>query len=141
MPDFKLTARRFSTIRNSHKIEFDGSAYADDFLFSSREMAESETNHLMRRSADCAMKVHTGEQTTRSTSKTKAPFVAAPGHCYENASSFDGAELSNVILDNNPYIPVVAEFKCFGTILSRDCRDECDIDTRIRKAARAFGSI
>ena len=87
------------------------------------------------------MEVHSGDRNTESASETEVLFVAAPKQTYKNPSTFDGTDLSIFKLDNNRFIPIVTEFKYLGTILSRDCRDTRDIDTRIKKASYAFGSL
>ena len=74
-------------------------------------------------------------------SKSEILFVAAPEHTYEDSSTYDGADLTNVELGDGRYLPVVDIFKYLGSILSRDCRDDADVHARIDAASHAFGAL
>ena len=68
-------------------------------------------------------------------------FVAALEHMYKDSSTYDGRDLSNVELGNGRYLPVVDIFKYLGSVLTRDCRDDADVDARINAASHAFGAL
>ena len=87
------------------------------------------------------MEVHTGSIEPRGDSKSEALFCSKPPSMYDNPDNYDGADLSDVIVGDNQYIPIVDQFPYLGSIVARDCTDEKDIDNRIVKAGNAFGSL
>ena len=87
------------------------------------------------------MEIHAGDRTTGKGSKTEVLFVAPPECTYDDASTFDGEDLSDIELGNGRYLPVVDLFKYLGSMLTRNCRDTVDIDARIKKASAAFGAL
>ena len=60
---------------------------------------------------------------------------------YNNPETFAGADLSDVIVDEQSYIPIVDHFKYLGSFNGRGVTNERDIDARILEAGNAFGSI
>ena len=87
------------------------------------------------------MEVHEG--TATKDSKSEVMFIAAPEHMYTNPVTYDRDELflSDVIVGDGRFIPVVLLFKYLGSILTSDCRDSADVDARIKSASAAFGSL
>jgi len=45
------------------------------------------------------------------------------------------------IIIGDRFIPIVDEFTYLGSVISRDCSDEADVNRRILKARNAFGMI
>ena len=60
---------------------------------------------------------------------------------YDNPETFDDADLSDVVVDEQSHIPIVNHFKCLGRFISRVVTDDRYIDARILKAGNAFWSI
>ena len=60
---------------------------------------------------------------------------------YNNPDSFDNADLSDVILGKNRYVPIMHQFIYLGTIISSDGTDRKDVVGRIKKASSAFGAL
>ena len=139
--DFVLTGRSFRA--KGTEFEFDDSEYADDaaFLFSSRSSLANDTPCLMKHCADWGMEVHAGDRNAGTASKTEVLFVAAPGTLYEDPATWDNTDLSDIELGDGRFIPVTAEFKYLGSMLNRNCRDELDVDVRLKAASAAFGAL
>ena len=78
---------------------------------------------------------------TKKESKSEALFVAKPRALYENPDTYDGADLSDIDLGNGLYIPIVALFIYLGSMVTRDCTDEGDVEMRIKAAGSAFGAL
>ena len=88
------------------------------------------------------MEIHTGyERNPEKKSKTEILFVAAPPSTYKDPGTFDDLNLGVIPLGNGRFFPVVDNFCYLGSILTRDCSDDADVQNRIDKAAGAFGSI
>ena len=60
---------------------------------------------------------------------------------YDEPDTYNGADLSNLDLDNGLFIPTVAQFVYLGSTLGRDNIDEADVDARIDVAGNAFGAL
>jgi hypothetical protein len=73
--------------------------------------------------------------------KSLVLFCAAPPLSYAHPPSFDGADLTDIPLPSGNVVPVVAEAKYLGSMMSRDSLDTADVDARIAAATRAFGSL
>ena len=134
-----LTGRRFNT--KGEEFSLPDSEYADDtaVLFVSRESLVVSTPLLIAHFARFGLEIHVGYPDKLS--KSEILFVAAPEHMYEDSSTYDGRDLSNVELGNGRYLPVVDIFKYLGSVLTRDCRDDADVDARINAASHAFGAL
>ena len=134
-----LTGRRYNT--KGEEFSLPDSEYADDtaVLFVSRESLVVTTPLLIAHFARFGLEIHVGHP--NKLSKSEILFVAAPEHTYDDSSTYDGCDLSNVDLGNGCYLPVVDIFKYLGSILTRDCRDDADVDARISAASHAFGAL
>ena len=60
---------------------------------------------------------------------------------YDEPDTYNGADLSNLDLDNGLFIPTVAQFVYLGSTLGRDYIDEADVDAHIDVAGNAFGAL
>ena len=60
---------------------------------------------------------------------------------YNNPEMLDDADISDVIVDEQSYIPIVNHFKYLGRFISRVVTDDRYTDVRILKAGNAFQSI
>ena len=89
------------------------------------------------------MEIHVGDvRNPDKKSKTEVLFVAAPPATYtNNPSTYDDKDLSNIDLGNGLFFPIVARFCYLGSILTRDCKDDEDVEARIEAAGNAFGSL
>jgi hypothetical protein len=73
--------------------------------------------------------------------KTLILFCSAPPSTYSDTATFDDTDLSDVTLPSGNVIPIVAQAKYLGSMISRDGTDKVDIDARITAATKAFGSL
>ena len=88
------------------------------------------------------MEVHVGDiRNPDKPSKTEILFVGAPRTLYTTPETFDNVNLEPIRIDDNCFLPIVDQFCYLGTILSRNCSDEADVNNRIRKASNAFGTL
>ena len=85
------------------------------------------------------MEVHVGNGNKES--KSEILFCAAPPHCYLEASTYDGADLSHVRWADGSHMPVVLKFKYLGSIIASDGKDVADVDARLDAATEAFGML
>ena len=60
---------------------------------------------------------------------------------YKDPSTYDGADLSDIDLGDGDYLPIVLQFLYLGSVISSDCTDTLDVQTRIEKAGNAFGAL
>ena len=60
---------------------------------------------------------------------------------HNDPENFDNVDLSDIIIDDQLYIPMVEHFSYLGSVISRGVTDETDVDSRILKAGSAFGSL
>ena len=140
--DFVLTGRRAAA--KGTDFSFGDSEYADDtaVLFPTRENLEHYTPILLKHFERFGMEVHTGDKTQPDKpSKTEVLFVAAPSTVYNDPSTYDGRDLSQIELGNHRFLPVVSKFCYLGSILTRNCKDEEDIKSRIQAAGNSFGAL
>ena len=137
--DFVTTGRNIDA--HGEDFEVPDSEYADDtaVLFTSRDGLKEATPLMIEHFARFGMDIHVGSRSK--SSKSEALFVAAPEHLYADPETYDGQDLSNIELENGTFIPVVAEFRYLGSILTRDCRDDGDVTARIEAAGSAFGAL
>ena len=85
------------------------------------------------------LEVHVGTGTKGS--KSEVLFCAKPPRCYDDPSTYDETDLSDIQMPDGSYMPVVDIFKYLGSYLSRDCKDGRDVDSRIESAGKAFGAL
>ena len=139
--DFTMTGRKTNT--NGEDFELLDSEYADDtaLIFDSRRNIVRGSISVVRHFDRFAMEIHTGEIEPRTDSKTEILFCAKPIFMYENPETLDDVNLSDVIIDENRYLPIVNQFCYLGSVVARDCTDENDVDVRISKASGAFGML
>ena len=138
-PDLKLTSRTYTT--RGEEFSVLDSEYADDtaVIFSSREDTERMTPKLINHFARWGMEVHVGS-TANATSKSEILFCAATPAAYKERATYDGADLSDIHMSGQRFMPVVNTFKYLGSYLSRDCSDSHDVNSRIESAGKAFGA-
>lgn len=155
--DHVLTGRRSTTGSAADEFSIADSEYADDTAlpFCSRTDVEEQTPKVMSHFARWGMEVHAGvcdplvssgllepsAMEPIKDSKSEILFCAAPQRCYANASTFDGADLSDVLLPGNLFMPIVDTFKYLGSHISRSGNDAQDVDSRIASAGKAFGAL
>ena len=88
------------------------------------------------------MKIHVGDELEPDKpSKTEVLFVTRPSKMYQNPSTYDATDLSNINIGDHCHFPIVDKFCYLGSIISRDCKDTLDLIHRIRKAGNAFGAL
>jgi len=58
---------------------------------------------------------------------------------YNDPENFDNVDLSDIIVDDQRYIPIVEHFSYLGSVISRGVTDERDVDSKMLKARSAFG--
>ena len=87
------------------------------------------------------MEVHTGELNPRTASKTEILFCPKPLFLYRDPDSYDDTDLSDIIIDDHHYIPIVDFFPYLGSVISSDTSDTKDVTLRIKKASNAFGAL
>ena len=138
--DDVLTGRRYNT-KKGEEFALPDSEYADDtaVLFTSRESLESSIPLLLTHFAKFGLEIHVG--TPQKASKSVILFVAAPNRVYTVPETFDACNLESVELGDGVYIPIVDRFVYLGSVLTRDCKDNADVEARINSASHAFGSL
>ena len=60
---------------------------------------------------------------------------------YSDPATFDGADLSPILLPNHGYLPVVDEFPYLGDVIARDGSDARAVDARVESGCKAFGAL
>lgn len=60
---------------------------------------------------------------------------------YTDADTFDGTDLSPVLLPNSGFLPVVNRFPYLGDVIARDGSDAAAVDARIESGCKAFGAL
>ena len=134
--DAKMTGRSYRAY--GEEYEFQDSEYADDtaLVFDSREDASVGIPLCMNHFDRYGMEIHSGPPE----SKSVVLFCSKPPCMYDDPSTFDHADLSNIVFGER-YIPIVLSFIYLGSVMSCDCSDDLDVDRRIQKACNAFGMI
>ena len=144
-PDYQMTGRR-STARGD-EFSISDLEYADDtgLPFCSRSDLDEQTPRVVTHFKRWGMEVHEGildsNGDVEKDSKSEIVFCSAPLHTYTDASTFDGADLSHVLLPQGRFMPIVTEFPYLGDIVARDGSDGSAVDSRISKAGKAFGAL
>ena len=141
-PDNVITGRRPTA--KGIRFELNDSEYADDtaVLFDSRQSAVEYCPLLVNHFRQYGMEIHTGDvRDPEKKSKTEILFVAAPLSTYKDPTTYDNVDLGVIPLGGGRFFPIVAQFCYLGCLLTRDCSDDADVQSRIDKAAGAFGSV
>ena len=123
------------------EITISDSEYADDtaFTFDSREECVKMTPLIINHFARQGLEVYVG--TKEKESKSEILFYAKDPRCYIDLANYDGTDLSPIKWEGSFQIAGVDKFKYLGSYLSRNCRDDLDINNRIFFAGKAFGSL
>ena len=134
--DAKMTGRSYRA--HGEEYEVNDSEYADDtaLIFDTREDASQGIPLCMNHFQRFGMEVHSGPPD----SKSVVLFCSKPPCLYEDPSTFDHVDLSNIKFGDR-YIPIVQDFTYLGSVISHDASDDLDVDRRIQKASNAFGMI
>ena len=137
--DFVLTGRRSNM--KGEEFSIADSEYADDtaVLFETRKQVVESVPSLIAHFRQWGLEVHVGNSAKES--KTVILFVAAPAKTYEQPDTYDNCDLSNIDLGNGCYLPVVDQFQYLGSIMTRNCKDDNDVEARINAAGNAFGAL
>ena len=150
-PDFQMTGRRSNA--EGEEFTFGDSEYADDtgLAFCSRSDVEEQTPLVMLHFEKWGMQIHAGildpmvhaglldtdALPPAKGSKSEVLFCSKPLHLYLDPATYDGADLSPILLPNNGYMPVVDRFPYLGDVISRDGSDAAAVDARAwSRAAR-----
>jgi hypothetical protein len=117
------------------------SKYADDtaFTFESCEKCVKMTPLIIEHFARWGLEAHVG--TEEKESKSEILFCAKDPRCYTDPANYDGTDLSPIGWEGGFRIAVADIFKKIGSYLSRNYRDNFDVDSRISSAGKAFGSL
>ena len=120
--------------RDAHDFEFDTTLYADDgtFLFDSRNDLINGANSIFSVFERFGMKCHVGKAGKHS--KTEAMFFPA-GH-----AEFQKADYSEFPTGGG-FVHFADEVKHLGSVVHSSLLDDANVDTRIRAAGAAFGSM
>ena len=139
--DAKLAGHSYRA--KGEKLLLLDSEYADDtaILFDNCEDLTNGVNSIVTHFARFRMEVHTGKIESRGESKTEILFCSKPCSKYNNYDSYDNADLSDIIVSHDRYIPIVDHFSYLGSIISTSCTDNNDAEARIRKAGSLSKSI
>ena len=139
--DAQMTGRPFKA--HGEPVTLLDSEYADDtaVIFDNRNDAVGETESLISHFNRFGTEIHSGVREPRQSSKTEVLFCAKALSLYESRDDYDNADLTDIVLTNNRYIPIVNRFTYLGSIITTNGTDDLDIETRIRKAGNAFGSL
>jgi hypothetical protein len=143
--DFVMTGRRHTTSGETFTIS--DSEYADDtgLPFCSRKDVDEQAPKVVAHFDRWGMEVHQG--TLDSTgqvvkeSKTELLFCSAPRRTYSNADTFDGADLSHVLLPGGRFMPVVQEFSYLGDIIASNGTATLAVEARVEAGSKAFGAL
>jgi len=74
------------------------------------------------------MEIHTGDlDYPEKPPKTEVLFISAPEKTYHNPVTFDDTDLSEISIGRNKFFPVVDKFCYFGTMITRNCKDNEDV--------------
>ena len=154
-PDFKMTGRRADA--SGDEFTIGDSEYADDTAmpFCSRADAEEQTPLIMEHFSAWGMEIHAGicdplvssglldpsALVPLKGSKSEMLFCSKPLHLYLNPQSYDGTDLSPIMLPNHGYMQVVDEFPYLGDVIARDGSDACAVNARLEAGCRAFGAL
>ena len=153
--DFQMTGRRHSAAGEEFSIG--GLEYADDagIPFCSRTDAVEQIPLAMRHFGCWGLQVHAGvlDPLVHSGlldssvlepvkgSKSEVLYCSKPRHTYSNPLTFDGADLSPILLPDHGFMPIVSTFPYLGDIVTRYGGDHAAVTARIESGNRAFGAL
>ena len=139
--DACMTGRKYNARGDSFPLL--DSEYADDtaVLFANRHDLVEGIVSIIEHFSRFGTEIHTGILEPRESSKTEVLFCGKPPTMYASPETYDNADLSDIIISDNRYVPVVQQFTYLGSIVSADGSDERDVEVRIRKASNAFGAL
>mmetsp|Transcript_64854 Transcript_64854/g.193832 ORF Transcript_64854/g.193832 Transcript_64854/m.193832 type:complete len:601 (-) Transcript_64854:243-2045(-) len=143
--DYTMTGRQPTAHGDDFAIV--DSEYADDTAlpFASRKDVEEQTPEVITHFSRWGMEVHFGiyapDGSVAKESKSETLFCAARAHMYADPATFDGADLSDVLIPGGRFMPIVSKFKYLGSCTLRSCNDAIDVDSRIESAGKAFGAL
>jgi len=143
--DYTMTGRQPTAHGDDFAIV--DSEYADDTAlpFASRKDVEEQTPKVLKHFKRWGMEVHEGvkaaDGSTAKESKSEILFCAARPHMYSDPATFDGADLSDVLLPGGRFMSIVACFRYLGSYMSRFGNDSIDVDSRVTSAGKAFGAL
>ena len=138
--DFILTGRNPNTggknVFGKQYTEFavSDSEYADDTAipFCNRADAEKYTPLLIEHFRRWGLEVHAGSYHPFKGSKTELLFCSRPLSTYQDPNTCDNTDMTDLILPNGRFVPVVTKFKYLGSYISSDGSDtnRCPISDR-----------
>ena len=64
--------------------------------------------------------------------KLKFYFAEKPCSTYNNPDSYDNADLFDIIVSHDRYIPIEDHFSHLSSIISTNCTDNNDVEARIK---------
>ena len=74
-------------------------------------------------------------------SKSEVLFCSKPLHMYSNRATFDGADLSPILLPNLGFMEVVDRFAYLGDMIARNGGDALAVNARVESGCKAFGAL
>ena len=146
--DATLTGRSYRAYGESFLVL--DSEYVDDtaIIFQSRANISDGVNSVIPHFARFGTEIYTGLIHPIGESKTDILFCSKPLFMYdENPETFDDSDVSDVIPDEQSYIPIadhfkeVNHFKYLHSFISRGVTDSRDVEDRILKGRNVFESI
>jgi hypothetical protein len=146
-PDFKLSGRRSTVGGAADEFDIIDSEYADDtgLPFESRAVVQEQTPNVMKHFGRWGMEVHAGvcetDDTSRKESKSEILFCSKPLRMYSDTTTFDGADLSDVLIPGGRFMSIVLLFKYLGSYIACSGSDLHDVNSRIESAGKAFGAL
>ena len=145
-PDFQMTGRRHTA--RGDEFAIGDSEYADETAlpFCSRSDLDEQTPRVIMHFGRWGMEVYEGildsSGKVEKDSKSEVLFCSAPLHTYTDASTFDSADLSHVLLPCSRFMPIVSEFPAYlGDTMARGGSDGRAVDRRISSAGKAFCAL
>eukprot|EP00326_Haptolina_ericina_P011184 CAMPEP_0181225884 /NCGR_PEP_ID=MMETSP1096-20121128/31947_1 /TAXON_ID=156174 ORGANISM="Chrysochromulina ericina, Strain CCMP281" /NCGR_SAMPLE_ID=MMETSP1096 /ASSEMBLY_ACC=CAM_ASM_000453 /LENGTH=441 /DNA_ID=CAMNT_0023319161 /DNA_START=344 /DNA_END=1667 /DNA_ORIENTATION=+ len=141
-----MTGRRHTA--RGDEFAIGDSEYADETAlpFCSRSDLDEQTPRVIMHFGRWGMEVHEGildsSGKVEKDSKSEVLFCSAPLHTYTDASTFDSADLSHVLLPCSRFMPIVSEFPAYlGDTMAHGGSDGRAVDRRISSAGKAFCAL
>ena len=103
--------------------------------------AEKYTPLLMEHFRRWGLEVHAGSYHPFKGSKTELLFCARPLSTYQDPSTCENTDMTDLILPNGRFVPVVTKFKYLGSYISSDGSDTIDGQSRMAKARVRGGLV
>ena len=136
-----LTRRSYRVYSESYPFLDSEYAYDMAIIFQSRANVSDGVSSIIPYFARFGTEIRTGLIHSKRESKTVISFCSKPLFMHDNLKTLDDAHLSDVIVDEQSYIPIADHFKYLGSFISRGVTNDRDVDARILKVGNAFGSI